>query len=251
MKHIHTALVATALCALVATPALAGEPVLPADQYVKYAKALNSAQPAETTNIVKGAVSDVAKAAGDKVQQAAGEITAALAAVSTVKGEKDSAAAAAIFENVVAAVSNAGSDKAEKLGLAKLAAAVGALVSGGADYVDGAGAGLAKNVAKEVQAALENASEALADVDAYTIKSVYETTLAALRGGSYKMKEDSGSIELAPAETEIPVSFDSADTGTNPERVGVYVGTVTPVQVPLKKVPPKKEKKNPTPTGLP
>ena len=236
MKHIHNALFATAFCALVAAPAFAGDPVLPMDQYVKYAKALNSADPADSTNVVKDAV--------DKAQQAAGEIAAALAAVSTVKGETDSAAAASIFENVVAAASNAGSDKAEKLSLAKIAAAAGALVSGGADYVDGAGAGLAKNVAKEVKAALENAGEALADVDAYAIKSVYEAALAALRGGSYKMKEDSGAAELAPAETEIPTGFDSASTGSNPERPGVYLGTPAPVPVPS-----KKEKKNPTPSG--
>ena len=244
MKHIHNALFATAFCALVAAPAFAGDPVLPMDQYVKYAKALNSADPADSTNVVKDVVSEAVKAAGDKAQQAAGEIAAALAAVSTVKGEADSAAAASIFENVVAAASNAGSDKAEKLSLAKIAAAAGALVSGGADYVDGAGAGLAKNVAKEVKAALENAGEALADVDAYAIKSVYEAALAALRGGSYKMKEDSGAAELAPAETEIPTGFDSASTGSNPERPGVYLGTPAPVPVPS-----KKEKKNPTPSG--
>ena len=76
------------------------------------------------------AVADVVKAAGDSAQQAAGEIAAALAAVSTVKTDSDSAAAGALFENVVAAASAAGSDKAESLSLAKIAAAAGALVLG-------------------------------------------------------------------------------------------------------------------------
>lgn len=249
MKHSpRTALIATALCALVAAPAFAGDPVLPTDQYVKYAKALNSAEPADSTNVVKGAVSDVVKAAGDNAEQAAGEIAAALAAVATVKGDGDPAAAAAIMQNVVVAAADAGSDKAEKLSLAKIAAAVGAFVSGGADYVSGLGAGLPKGFAKEVKAAAENAGDALADIDAYAVKSVYESALEALRGGSYQMKEDSDAI--APAETEIPTGFDSAATGSTPAREGIYLGT-TPAPEPPVVVPPrKKHKKNPTQTGL-
>ena len=239
MRTQHITAVLAAFCAFAAAPALAeAEPVLPVDQYVKYAKALNSAAPEDSTNVVKTTVAEVVQAAGDKAQQAVGEIADALAADSTVKADADDPAASGLFENVVAAAAAAGSDKAESLSMAKIAAAAGALVSGGADYVAGAGAGLAKGVSKEVKAALENVKDALADVDAYAIKSVYDSALTALRGGSYQMKEDSDAIGFAAAETAQDIRSD-----------GVYVGSeepavVTPVVVPSQKKP----KKNPTET---
>lgn len=251
MKHTSiTALIATALCALVTAPAFAADSVLPTDQYVKYAKVLNGTEPAETTNVVKGAVSDVVQAAGEKAQQAVGEIAAALTAVATVKGETDPVTAAAIMQSIVAAASDAGSDKAEKLILAKIAAAVGAFVSAGADYISDLGAGLSKGVAKEVRAAADNAGETLADVDAFMIKSVYETTLEVLRGGSYQMKEDSDALGLGGAEMEIPTDFDSGSaSSTAVSHEGIFVGKVvpsTPEVVPVRVPGKKKPRPNPT-----
>ena len=241
MKNTYrTALFATALCALVAAPsAFAADPVLPADQYVKLAKAVNAAEPGEATNAVKSAVSDAVSAAGDAKTQAVGEVAAALAAVAAGKAAADSGAAAAIVENAGAAASDAGSGKAEKTTFANVAAAAAALVTGGADFLDGVGAGLSKNVAKEVKAALDNVDETLADVDTSAIKDVYSSTLDALRSSSYKMKGDSDSADLLLADpSEI-----------QPERNGIHVGAaVVPPPAPV--VPHKKSgKKNPTPTG--
>ena len=237
MKNIHrTALLATALCALVAVPsAFAAEPVLPADQYVKLAKDVNAAGPAEATNAVKAAVSDAIAAAGDAKTQAVGEVAAALAAVSAVTAESDAAAAAAIFENAVAAASNAGSGAA-----ANVAAAAGALVTGGADFLAGAGAGLSKNLAKEVKAALDNVDETLADVDTAAIKDVFADTLDALRAGSYKMREDGDAASLLADPSEI-----------QPDRNGIHVGAAVVSGAPAEIVVPKKKKGRgePTPTG--
>lgn len=262
MKTIHrTALFATALCALVAAPAaFAGEPLNAVSQYIDYAKQLKAADAADATNVVKSAVAEVVKAAGDSAQQAAGEIAAALAAVSTVTTDSDSAAAGALFENVVAAASAAGSDKAESLALAKVAAATGAFVSGGADYVSGAGAGLSKSVAKEVKNALSNADEVLAGLDFGAIKEVYEAAVEALRPGSYKMKGDDDSLAITAAEVAAGASsdagtgadvtgFDSRNDSTTPPSDGVFVGgapaPVEPVVVPTR----KKRHSSPTPHG--
>ena len=242
MKNIHrTALLATALCALVAVPsAFAAEPVLPADQYVKLAKDVNAAGPAEATNAVKAAVSDAIAAAGDAKTQAVGEVAAALAAVSAVTAESDAAAAAAIFENAVVAASNAGSGAAEKRTFANVAAAAGALVTGGADFLAGAGAGLSKNLAKEVKAALDNVDETLADVDTAAIKDVFADTLDALRAGSYKMREDGDAASLLADPSEI-----------QPDRNGIHVGAAVVSGAPAEIVVPKKKKGRgePTPTG--
>lgn len=243
MKNLHsTAVLATALFALVAAPsAFAGESALSAGQCIKYAKALNSAAPADSTNVVKSTIAEVVAAAGDKAQQAVGEAAAALAAVATVKGESDSAGAAALFGNVVAAASAAGSDKAESLGLAKVAAAAGALASGGADFVSGAGEGLSKSVAKEVKNAVQNADEALAGLDAFAIKQAYDAALEALRGGTYKMRADSTEDSISSL---VPITgLDSREEGAQLPPSGVYLSGA--VVLP----PKKKEKKNPTQTG--
>ena len=241
MKHTYrTALFASALCALVAAPsAFAAEPVLPVDQYVKYAKALNAADPADVTNIVKATVAEAVQAAGDSAGQAVGEIAAALAAVSAVKADSDAGTAAALFENAVAAAAAAGSSKAESLSFAKIAAATGSLVTGGADFVSGAGAGLSGKVAKEVKASLDSVDETLADVDSYAIKDVFSDTLAALRAGSYKMKEDSDAVNLLADPSEI-----------QPDRNGIHVGVAAPEPAPIVVPKRKKGKKNPTSTGL-
>lgn len=248
MKNIHrNALVATAICAILAAPAAsAGDAALPVPQYVKYAKLLNGSAPAETTNVVKEVVSGVVKEAGEKAQQAVGEVAAAFAAVSTVKAETDSPTAAAIFENAVAAASGAGSDKAESLGFAKVAAAAGALVTGGADFVAGAGAGLSKNVAKEIQSALKNADEALSGLDAFAIKQVYEETLKALRAGSYQMKDDSDSVGLPAAVVTSFDDFGARATATTLSGSGIFVGKIHDPVIPK----PKTTKPNPTPSGL-
>lgn len=241
MKNTHrNALFATALCALVAAPsAFAAESVLPVDQYVKYAKDLNAAAPADVTNVVKAAVAEVVQAAGDSADQAVGEVAAALAAVSAVKSDSDAGAAAAVFENAVAAAAAAGSDKAESLSFAKIAAAAGSLVTGGADFVSGAGAGLSKGVAKAVKEALDSVDEALADVDAHAIKDVFSDTLAALRAGAYQMKEDSDAAALLADPSEI-----------QPERSGIHVsGAAAPEPAPVVVPKKKKGKKNPTSTG--
>lgn len=247
MKTIHrTAIFATALWALVAAPsAFAADSVLPAEEYVRYAKMLNAVEPSEATNVVKSIVAEVVAAAGDNAQQAIAEIAAALAAVSAVKADVDGTAAAAIFENIVAAAAAAGSDKAESLSLAKIAAAAGALVSGGADYAAGAGAGLSKNVAKEVRSATSNVSESLADLDVYAIKDIFDGTLAALRGGSYEMKEDSDEMALGPTA---PLTSTESRSENDPLSAsdGVYVAPkVEPAPAP---VIPKKKKTKPNPT---
>lgn len=249
MKTTHrTALFATALCALVASQsAFAADPVLPEDSYVDLAKQLNSAAPADTTNIVASALGAAFDGTGDAARQALGEVSAALAAVSSVKAEgEDGTAAAALFQTVVAEAYKAG-DKAEALAFAKIAAAAGALVAPGAAFLDGAESALPKKAAKEVKNALADCAEALDGLDAHTIQKIYEDTLAALRAGSYKMKEDSDAVALAPvaANDDITVSFDGAGTATVPERTGIHVsGAPAPVVVP----PVKKHKKNPTET---
>ena len=248
MKTIHrTALIATALCALVAAPAAtAGEPVLSVKQYANYAKVVNGADKAAAADKVKDAVSEIVAAAGEKTQQAAAEAVAALSAVSTVKGDTDADAAAEIAKAAVAAAAAASSDKAESLSLAKAAAAAVALVSGGADYAKTAADGLPKAVAKEVKAA--SADEALAGIDKDAVKNVYETVLEILRGSTYKMREDSAAaasavVEVVP-EMDAVTSFESNEINPNIDKTGVYVPT--PVVPP---VPPEK-KKNPTSTGL-
>ena len=198
MKNIHRiALAAAAFGAFAAAPsATAGEPVLPLKQYVNYAKLVNSADPADSTNVISSAVSEVVQAAGESVQQAAGEIASAVAAVSTFRSDSDPGMASSVFSCVVAAAAGAGADAAESLGLAKIAAAAGALVSGDANFTEQATAALAAAVAAEVKAALENVDETLADLDPYALKDVYEKSLAALRGSSYKMREDGAEATL-------------------------------------------------------
>lgn len=276
MKTLHrTALIATALCALVAAPAAnAGEPVLSVSQYANYAKAVNGADKAAAAGEVKNAVAEAVAAAGEKAQQAAAEAVAAMSAVSTVKAGTDAAAAAEIAKAAVAAAAAASSDKAEALSLAKVAAAAVALVSGGADFAKTAADGLPKAVAKEVKAA--NADEALADVDADTVKNVYETVLEILRGGAYKMKEDSaaaatgidamvgdaagasakanadGAMGSVMSEMEDVTGFSSyADTPTL-EKDGVYVPNPSASKGGKTVVVPKPHKKpdNPTKTEL-
>ncbi|MBQ9727192.1 MAG: hypothetical protein IJV65_06770 [Kiritimatiellae bacterium] len=269
MKTIHrTALVATALVALVAAPAAsAGDPVLSVKEYANYAKAVNGAEKGAVADQVKTAVSDVLAAAGDNVKQAAAEAVAALSAVSTVKADSDGETAAAVVKNAVAAAAAAGSDKAESLALAKAAAAVASLVSGGADYAKAATDGLPKSVAKEVKAA--DADEALADVDADAVKDVYQTVLDILRGASYKMKEDSvfdrgpdaafdgdsagsgakanagGAMADVVPEMGDMTGFDSVANNPTLDKSGVYKEPSKPVVIP----PKKKKADNPTTTG--
>ena len=226
MNNIHRiALAAAAFGAFAAAPsATAGEPVLPVKQYVNYAKLLNSADAKDTTNVVSSAVSEVVKAAGDSTQQAVGEISAALAAVSAFRSGTDSASSAALFSTTVAAASAAGSDAAESLGFAKIAAAAGSLVSGAAGFTSDATAGLPADVAGEVKAALENVDEALADIDPYAVKDVFEKALAALRGGSYKMREDDAGMGVGAAAAGASVSGADADPASAAAAIGVGKG---------------------------
>ena len=290
MKNIHRiAFAAAAFGAFAVAPsATAGDPVLPLKQYVNYAKLVNSATPEDSTNAVASAVTEVVKAAGEAVQQAAGEIASALAAVSTFRSASDAERAAAVFACTVAAASEAGSDAAESLGLAKIAAAAGSLVSGGADFMSGATAGLPAAVAAEIKAALENVDETLADLDPYALKDVYEKALAALRGSSYKMREDGAEAKLnfgagnglgfnaAGAEAAAAAvgvgedvglpgggtvsSFEDAvgpiegivkPTPTTLPGSGIFVGEIeVPTDEPVKKPKPKKTQPSQTPVGL-
>lgn len=287
MKNIHRiAFAAVAFGVVAVAPsATAGEPVLPLKQYVSYARLINSADPAENTNVIASAVSEVVKAAGDSTQQAAGEVASAVAAVSTFRSESDGELAAAVFSCVVAAVSEAGADPAESLGLAKIAAAAGALVSGNADFMSGATAGLAAAVAAEVKAALENVDETLADLDPYALKDVYEKSLAALRGSNYKMKEDEAEATLLTGGARFPggaagveaaaaaigvgagvglsgggtvSSFEESigaiegldrPTPTTLPGSGIFVGEIKPPVEPVKKPKPKKTHPSPTPAA--
>ena len=265
MKNINRiALAAAAFGAFAAAPsASAGEPVLPLKQYVNYAKVINSSAEKDSTNAVSSAVAEVVKEAGDAVRQAVGEVAASVTAVSTFRSATDGQRAASVFASLVSAASGAGSDEAESLGFAKIAAAVGSLVSGGADFTAGGTDGLADAVAAEIKAALENVDETLSDLDVYAVKEVYEHALAALRGSSVKLREDSAEIAAAIGiGAGVGLSGSSAGSGpssglddvldrptpTTLPGSGIFVGEITVPEKPVVKPRPKPTRPSPTPS---